>query len=276
MITARTKTSILVGALAGSLRLEPYPHVVMDTAMPWDQYHALKNHRPTMEQILLENAPGVRPVGSNLRYDMNAREALALAGNGWDAGPWVEFIEYHTSWRFWNDIVDVFGRSIGREHGDVLTEMFPGDTLRELRVGIRPDPKADIQLDVGIGINTPNTGTTAERVRGPHIDNPVEVFAAMLYMRDPFDNSAGGDFIIDQTVGVASDLKFHGKAEITDDQVRPFAQIDYSRNRACAFINSLYSVHEVSPRSPSPHPRLLVNIIAEFNKPLFSYKHLRG
>jgi hypothetical protein len=39
--------------------------------------------------------------------------------------------------------------------------------------------------------------------------------------------------------------------------------VPYTKNTLVMFINTNYSIHGVSPRSPSPYPRRLVNIIGE-------------
>jgi hypothetical protein len=54
------------------------------------------------------------------------------------------------------------------------------------------DATTSVAIDCSIGINTPvkEKGTT---VRGPHHDDPMELWAGLLYMRHDKDISTGGD-----------------------------------------------------------------------------------
>src|SRR3546814_18222217 len=70
---------------------------------------------------------------------------------------WREFIEFHTSQAFWQQVVDLFGRE---DDG--------------AKAGVRFRDRADVVLDCQIGVNTPVLERS--RVRGPHVDNPVEIF----------------------------------------------------------------------------------------------------
>jgi len=49
----------------------------------------------------------------------------------------------------------------------------------------------DMKLDCQFGMNSPVSSLGS--VRGPHIDKPYKLYAALLYFRRPDDNFAGGD-----------------------------------------------------------------------------------
>ena len=214
----------------------PFPHVVIEDCLPGDLYRELLHYRPPYDAILANRSPQ-----SNRRLDVNAAQLLA-----WNNLPavWRKFIEYHTSQDFWQEIVEVFGL----EDDGALA-------------GVRFKDKTEIQMDCQIGVNTPVLERS--RVRGPHVDNPVEIFGGLLYMGD---EQKGGDLLIYEPV---EPLLFHGKAEVHDFRVRPVKSVRYKHNTFVGFINLPHSVHGVTPREKTPDPRWLVNFVAEQRTPRF-------
>ena len=214
----------------------PYPHVVVEDCLPWDLYRELLHARPSYETVLQG-----RDQGNNKRLDLPASALL-----NWDELPtiWRQFIEHHTSQKFWQQVCEVFGLDRG---GEVAGVRYLHDT--------------PITMDCQIGLNTPVLERS--RVRGPHVDNPVEIFGGLLYMGD---EQNGGDLVIYEPV---EPLLFHGKAEIQDFRVRPVRQVKYRHNTFIGFINTMHSVHGVTPREETPEPRWLVNVIAEQKTPQF-------
>ena len=69
--------------------------------------------------------------------------------------------------------------------------------LKDEKVKVRHTKgDAGIVTDTQFVIHKPITeGTT----RTPHIDNPVEIYAGLLYMRQRGDKAKGGDFVIYDT-----------------------------------------------------------------------------
>ncbi len=254
------KLSILRGVEAALNHRSPYPHATATDVLPEIFYRHLANTRPSMELIV-----GDRDMGSNLRYDLNASELLVM---DLIEPLWRDFINFHVSALFWEEIKSKFGPEIVATHPGTFQDM---DSLDRLSVGMRhKGATTDVVLDCNIGLNTPVL--EAGRVRGPHIDNPVEIWAAMFYMRDVRDESQGGDFMVQR---LNRTFRFYGKAEVPDEDVEDVRCIPYVENSMCCFVNSIESVHSVTPREVAIYPRLLVNVVAEFRRPLFSYKEFR-
>ena len=218
-------------AKVGEVIRDPFPYVVIKDA--------LQNYRE-----LAESRPKITGTGENKRIDMPSLEVLASTNK-----PWVEFVGYHTSVLFLDEIRALFGFS------------FPysaGPRGRSYELGMECQP----------GINTPLTKPA--RVRGPHLDNPRELYGGMLYMRLAEDDSTGGDLQIYRWI---KPKRFYGKLECFDEDVEVVAQVPYEANVFVLFMNSIDAVHGVSVRSPSQHPRLLVNVAADFKRPLFRTGH---
>jgi hypothetical protein len=238
---------------AGRVDLAPFPHLVLRNALPWELYRELEATRP---------APGFfengRDPGSNLRMDRHAHECL---GNSDVPPPWQEFIAYHTSEKFWHEVVDIFG--------DIVRLLYPHlefiKPLENYDCGLRfKDKRADIFMECQPGINTPPLAES--RVRGPHVDNPVELVAGLLYMRPEQDVWRGGGLNIHR---LKKPYVCHDKAEIDDKYVETVATVPYEPNTLVMFVNTPLSIHSVTPRPSNPLHRLLVNFALELPKPLF-------
>jgi len=241
---------------AGEVILEPFPHIVIHDALPADLYKALAESRISGDDISQN-----RRHMNNMRVDVNTASLLRSSGL---APVWKDFITYHTSNAFWQEVVTKFGPAISNNYPTL--DRFLGD-LRTLPTGVRFRDNCAIHMECQIGVNTPVFGMS--RVRGPHLDNPLELFAGLLYMRDEDDeDTTGGDFLIHSLIHQPS---FYGKAEIEDYCVRLHSQVRYGSNVFVAFINTPVAVHSVRERAPTKRYRNLVNFAAELSVPLYDF-----
>lgn len=241
---------------AGTPNFSPYPHIVIENCLPDELYDELEATRPSDQELV-----HARPLGSNMRLDRHARHLLADASI---PDIWRQFIKYHVSYAFWQEVVKLFDAELGpgsAVSGWVLN--LTGRPLATMPTVVRTHPASrnSISLDVNVGVNTPVVGA-ASSVRGPHVDNPIEVFAAMLYMPPKDAPDEGGDFVIYEK---SRTVRFEGKAEVSANDVRSLvehARVKYKRNTMVAFINSVHAIHGVTPRL-SRDFRRLVNFIVE-------------
>lgn len=123
----------------------PFPHVVIDNALPEDFY-----------KTLLETRPNVIGEGDNRRFDISAADRKEVNA------AWGLFIEYHCSEGFYKEVDSLFNLGL------------------KGTVGMRRRDRADIRLDCQISINTPTK--VGGRVCDPHYDNLETKFAGLLYM----------------------------------------------------------------------------------------------
>lgn len=222
---------------------DPYPFAICNPALPWDVYEELEETRPPFAWVLAGRA-----YGENQRIDMPTRAALS---DPYLPEIWRKFIVRHTGRRFLYDVVKVFGKHM---------PSLPYGPYEEWYVAPRGVDEATLQTECQIGVNTPLT--KPGRVRGPHLDNPVELYGGLMYMGD--DDT---DFIVYKLV---KKPEFHGKLEIRDECVEEVARVPCKSNTAVFFINSPKAVHGVSERQPNVASRLLVNFIGEVPEPLFT------
>lgn len=252
--------TILDGMKADHVRTYPYTFAITNPALPKGYYAGLMDAYPSVEQVI-----GDRPVEQNARYDLDAVYLL----NRDDIDPVMrDFIAAHTSFEFWLQIVYHWGDHIRRHYPGLEDQV--GKPLHEWTVGVRNakrEEPVDVELDAKPGYNTPvsKKGT----VRGEHVDNPHELWAALMYCRMPDDLSEGGDFWVDEAVEPVHRWKWWGKLELYREHFKPNAMCAYQANVACQFINGITAVHHVTPRDVTKHPRRLMNFVAEVRHPLF-------
>lgn len=239
--------------------MAPFPHLVIHNALPWTLYRQLEESRPAPSFF----ANG-RDLGSNLRMDRHAVECL---DNPDVPLIWQDFIRHHTSHKFWQqEVVPLFG--------DVIKLLYPHlefeKCLNDYRTGLRfkdsfKDKRADVLLECQPGVNTPPREES--RVRGPHLDNPIELLAGLLYMRPALDVYRGGALEVKQLV---KPYRCHDKAEIKDEYVKTVATVPYQANTFVMFVNCPTAIHSVTSRPKNPAFRQLVNFAMEVPKPLFN------
>lgn len=247
-------SSVLKNYKLGTYNSKPFPYIVIDDALPYDYYNELDASFPEYQKILNN-----REYFQNFAYRKNAAESLT---DKTIPEVWKKFIKYHTSFDFVQDVYKVFGDDIVINYPPMKNNL-----LQKHHCGVRFLEKKDFNLDTQFVINTPVEKQSS--VIEPHLDNPVEFFAGLLYMRNKDDNSIGGNLC---TYKFKKDPIFYGKSRVKDENVDLIQEIDYKPNRLVFFINTLYSLHGVSNKNISSHYRKYMNIIGEFNFELFNFR----
>ena len=82
-----------------TVQVDPYPHVVIEDALPWDLYEKLEAEFP--EKTLL----ATDPFDDGICYRLKADKLLSLT---FESGVWRDFAEYHTSAEWFNEVNDLF------------------------------------------------------------------------------------------------------------------------------------------------------------------------
>ena len=224
------------------LVLEPYPHFVIEDALPQDVYEQLEREWPK-EQLL-----STEPFDSGICYRLKADEMLKP---GKVSRIWKEFTEYHTSMEFYKEMTEVFGDLV--PHVDDLTLSPRGWNSGNDKIG------TDCQTVMHKPIDFSS--------RTAHIDNPREIYAALLYMPYKEDQSTGGEFQIHETYAEITEVNKNGGREVKEKAGEIVKTIPYKANTLVVFCNnSTRCVHSVSARKDAVLHRRSVNIIAEFNR----------
>lgn len=249
--------SILSRASRADIRLDPYPHLLIEDALPDALYRHLEGKFPDWRRVAGEDAGA-----NNKACLLAAREVQNDPGI--DA-MWRRFFEYHTSADFFAEFVELWAPTVERIHPQ-LARRF-GKPLAEFEVGIRSSGKAgnaanrtaDVMLDCLFGINTPVRAVTP--VRGPHIDSAHKLFSSLLYFRADGDDSSGGEHEMYRLAGrmyPPSRMK-----RIPERYLQPVGTIPYRGNSLLFWLNSALSIHGVTPRAVTGIPRRYVSVMGE-------------
>lgn len=257
----RTTLSVLQHARARAVASSPYPYIVIPDALPKELCDRLVAGYPSLAEL------GVDTGRNNVRWSYPACEACNNPAIDPD---WRDVIDYHVSRAFYDEFLDLFAADIVKRYPAVFPDE---DALRGLRLGLREADsfdRADILLDAQICGNTP--AMHARSVKPNHIDSHRKLFAGLLYLRRDDDDSTGGDLEVRR---FRRECSGKGRARCYDgvyidnrytELVEP---VRYEKNVLVMFVNSLESLHGVTVRQPTPHPRLFMNLVGEVETPLF-------
>ncbi len=257
MSTAQDVDDLVTRLEGATVRSEPFPHVVLSPALPEATVSALVDTVPPDEVL----RAGARP-GSNRRFSFPAHEALRHEAVG---AAWRALLETCTSQGFLARLMGLFAPHLRTMYPDIDTVVGP---LEQLRTGLRfrnDFDNADVLLDALISINTPVTGR-ASAVRRAHVDSPYKLFAGLLYLRNPADDSHGGDL---ELFRFRAGTRVFRDAEVAEQDVEVAETVKYARNTLVIYPNGLHALHGVTVRQPTRHTRLFVNLVGELRTPLF-------
>jgi len=243
--------SILSKAAKTMISLEPFPHIIIENALPALLAEKLTNEFP-LDCFDLES--------NNCRLDIPASKIQSFKSI---TQAWHEFIQFHSSEAFLNQILDLFSEHV---NNSILLEnknFYPGVRGEDL------NKKNNIFLDAQISVNTPVTIKSS--VRGIHTDNTNKLYSGLFYLRLPNDYSEGGDLELykwNEGYSLQEKIKYY-KEGIDLMHVKKSKKIKYKNNLAIIFLNSIDSLHAVTPREITNKPRCFVNLVGELDRDIF-------
>jgi len=209
---------------------------------------------------LYANYPSFNTTGapSNVRVQYSMRDWSRFGGDQDMAPIWYVLA---------SNVPDFFSNVVHFFKDEIEINKDAGYSYKDLadpaNYGIRGiDTDKLFLYDVQPGINTPVTTGLASSVRGIHLDNPLELFALLVYFKDDSDPQ-GGDLEFWHCQNNES-LVRRGKADYSGDFER-IGKLAYEKNVAALFYNTDKSFHAVTERRPGEYNRNLLNIILEVN-----------
>ena len=240
-----------------NLLIDPYPHFVIEDAVDEKIYDQLEAEWPK-EQLL-----ATTPFDDGICYRLKADEMLKPEKV---SSLWREFTAYHTSADFYKEMKTIFEDYI--PHVDNVENTLSPRGWDKGGDWIGTDCQTVMHKPVDFSSRT------------PHIDNPREIYAALLYMPYKEDQSTGGEFQLHENKKTINEVNKNGGRAVGDLAGEIVKTVPYKRNTLVVFCNnSSKTVHSVSARKNATLHRRSVNIIAEFNKvarrSMFNVKELR-
>ncbi len=254
-------SSILARVSHESIRTEPFPYLVVDNVLPAGLAQELASSYPPLS-VLMKGKPPL----NNRRFDYSIADIRA-AQSGVSEG-WIATLEMIAGKAFLADIFRLFGPEIAQVYPK-LSSQFAQGMLRKGIKNVDDFDRADILLDAHISGNSPVVSRSTS-VRRQHLDVPQKLYAGLLYLRDPADDSTGGEFVIYR--GKKDTIPLYGLYPLARD-MEEVVKVPYAFNRLVLFLNTPRAYHGVTPRSLTPFVRKFINLYAEVPYPLFDVEH---
>lgn len=226
----------------------PYPYVCVEEALPENVYKELEETFP--EELVTSTSP--HDGGITYRYkckEANHKPIPAI---------WQDFFAYHTSPEYFKACLNLFAPVIESNYNQ-YKNLLDADNITVRDVDNSGQYVTDCQFVVHEPVD--QTGTS----RTPHVDNPVEIYAGLLYMRKLNDISEGGNFTIHEQTGNIEQVNKSLGRQVEDNIHKPVREVPYKANSFCMFLNVMGSIHSVTPRINPTERRRSINIIGEFN-----------
>lgn len=239
--------SVLQNFRPEHFRMDPYPHVVIQDALPVDLYNELAVQYP--ESILGGHTQGFKDF-RYYQHEFTSEHVTPL---------WQRFVDFHTSRDYKDQVIQALEPGLRRYYPEI-TDKYLGIDVSLRHHG---KPRTTAAMEVQFVMN----GADIEKIRTPHLDSAREMFACLFYMKKPEDHSQGGDLIIYRKT--QPDFKFLPGRLAPVDQIQEVHRVIYRANTLVIFLNSADSIHGVSPRRGAPVFRRYVNIDCHVAEKLF-------
>jgi len=260
--------SILDKVTEKYIRREPFTHVVFKNALPTELADRLLREYPS-PYYLGKGRQGLARDGklpNNIKIRYDSKDIL----NDDKLSPFLkEFVSRHLTFDFFKQYMALLGEDIYRLHPklrEYLKNIKPED------VGIRnidTYKTKKVLIEAELCVDTPVS--KASSVRGIHLDNAHKIGVALLYLRDPSNNSVGGDFEVYKRKNSSNYIVNH-ISNIKERYLKNFekvASFPYEHNTLLMFLNTDRAFHGVSNRAPTDQLRQVFDIAIELPFPLF-------
>ena len=252
--------SVLSKATIGDVKTDPFPHLVIKNALDATYYTELMSAFPSLEIVNQKN----RKLANNDATFLGAYDVLASSEI---SDEWKDFFRFHTSMDFLAQAMELLREPVAAIHPSIAP-IVSGVRERKLAIADAGE-KADLYIQCQFGMNSPVLRESS--VRTAHIDNPRKIYNALLYCRDPKDNSEGGDLVIYR---FRKEPGFYGLRTAMQNRIEEVARIPYAANTLVLFANSINSVHGVTPRKPTSQVRRYINFQVELENPIFEIPYV--
>lgn len=249
--------SVLARLNADDIKLDPFPHLMVENALDPAYYAALEAAYPAIELVA-----GQGPLANNKLYSRSAPDVLV---DQQIPEIWRDFFAYHSSEAFLRECLQFWNKAIRHEYPDIEARF--GKPLEQLTSGVRQKGRegnaanlaADVMLDCQFCVNSPVTAPSSVRV--PHVDNPFKLFAGILYFRRADDTSTGGDLNLYRLT--RERVHYDRRLNVPEEAIEAVSEVRYRPNTIILWLNTPRSLHGVTPRSVTEVPRRFVNFIGE-------------
>ncbi len=257
----KTSLSLLQNFNKSDFYSTPIPHIIINNALPEKLYNELLIQSP---KYLIKNNSSNNIRGNFFPDQIKQKIQHEL---------FYRFLNFHRSPEFFYQCANVFKDDLEKIYPNIIKKTKKMiDNNKIIKFDSDSKKRKDcMTLSSSYSYNTPVT--EASSVRGPHIDHFDKIFFGLYYMKEPEDNSIGGDLIFYKWKKNYSNYKkkniiFTEKWSNMLSHSEEAKKIKYEKNTFVLALNSINSLHGVSKREKTNYIRQFCYISVAFNKDL--------
>ncbi|MEZ0385889.1 MAG: hypothetical protein ACAI34_02390 [Verrucomicrobium sp.] len=263
------------------LNEEPFPMLVVENALPSEQYEALRSSLPGYVEnagtfncirpaLGLDHYPDGCP--ASLRDDLPdntklARRAFELLADPALPEVWGEFVRVNTGQEALQNMLHVFGGALLREHPDFEQRFGALSDLQAVQRYTRQLQSNEVELDTPLLLHTPVKGVVSQQ-RGPHLktlDKPIEGFLYLAPVGFDGPEAVHEFFAVEEGV----EPLFGAGLQTEPKGLRLARAVPVRGNTLVIFLNTPRSIQTIAPRRTTPYPLIAVEVLMQVQAPLF-------
>lgn len=250
--------SVLQNFKPENLRMDPFPYVVIEEVLPWDLYEKLEAEYP--ETFISKGETTGFGTARYLDHDFDKSAVVSQA--------WQEFSAYATSREFKDEVIRVFRPGLEQHYppGQFCPEGLYTKYIRSDVAPRRAPKSGSIRMEMQFVMNAIDN----IQIRTPHVDQSKELFACLFYFKKPEDTGTDGGLNVYRNVAGKQWRRITGREAVADD-IEVVEHVPYKRNTMVMFLNTVNSLHGVTPRDNPNTIRRYVNIDAHVQEKLFKF-----
>mgnify|MGYP001487720898 FL=1 len=250
--------SVLQNFKPENLKTNPFPYIYIPEVLPWDLYERLEAEYP--EQHCTKGETHGFGTMRYMQHEFDYENVVTPL--------WRDFAAYHTSKEYKDELIRAFRVP--------MTDLYPKGRFAEdlytkyIRSDVSPR-RAPVGSTVRMELQFVMNAIDHKHIRTPHVDQSKELFACLFYFKKPEDKGEDGGLNIYRNTAGKQWRRVTGREAVPED-IKAVDHIPYKRNTMVCFLNSVDSLHGVTPRDNPTHTRRYVNIDGHIVEKLFTFK----
>ena len=250
--------SVLQNFKPENLKTNPFPYIYIPEVLPWDLYERLEAEYP--EQHCTKGETHGFGTMRYMQHEFDYENVVTPL--------WRDFAAYHTSKEYKDELIRAFRVP--------MTDLYPKGRFAEdlytkyIRSDVSPR-RAPVGSTVRMELQFVMNAIDHKHIRTPHVDQSKELFACLFYFKKPEDKGEDGGLNIYRNTAGKQWRRVTGREAVPED-IKVVDHIPYKRNTMVCFLNSVDSLHGVTPRNNPSHIRRYVNIDGHIVEKLFAFQ----
>ena len=250
--------SVLQNFKPENLKTNPFPYIYIPEVLPWDLYERLEAEYP--EQHCTKGETHGFGTMRYMQHEFDYENVVTPL--------WRDFAAYHTSKEYKDELIRAFRVP--------MTDLYPKGRFAEdlytkyIRSDVSPR-RAPVGSTVRMELQFLMNAIDHKHIRTPHVDQSKELFACLFYFKKPEDKGEDGGLNIYRNTAGKQWRRVTGREAVPED-IKAVDHIPYKRNTMVCFLNSVDSLHGVTPRNNPSHIRRYVNIDGHIVEKLFAFQ----